>query len=410
VVFRNDGDGITVQDRAQVTLTLNSVSDNTGRGIAYLDESDGSARENECARNGSHGVSVAHQAQAVLEGNLCGDNGEAGIRFSGSSGGVARRNIVTGNDLSGIIVQEQAQPTVEKNLTSENSESGIAYFGEAGGVARGNECSVNGSHGISVAGQAQPTLEENTCIQNLESGIVYLESAGGTARGNTCSDNQKRGIEVNGDAAPTLEENVCTGNQHGLYVAETANPELVNNDVRDNIESDIVDQRSSGGSAPPPAQPTQSAELPVSLRQGDARTFDDPPFMIAYANTQHTAPPTAVTIQDSGEGLWRSDGWVSLMQGGQWVEVTHSGTAITSVGVQFWGDTNDGWARVLVDGVERWRGSVYGSDANWPGGAFVKYLQITGLGAGPHTVRVEALGQAGDGSGDDVTVYFFGFE
>jgi len=64
---------------------------------------------------------------------------------------------------------------------------------------------------------------------------------------------------------------------------------------------------------------------------------------------------------------------------------------------------------VVVDGEEKWRGSVYGTDANWPGGAFVKYLTMTNLGPGPHTVRVEALGIAGDGGGDDVTVYFFGF-
>lgn len=503
VAFQNDGDGIILEDRAQVTLTLNVASDNAQRGIVYFDESGGAARENECARNGLHGIAVTHQAQPVLESNLCGDNTEAGIRFSDGSGGVARQNIVTGNGLSGIIVLEQAQPTLEENTITENTQSGIAYFGTSGGMARGNDCSGNRYHGIGVTGQAQPTLEENICTQNTENGIVYFESAGGTARGNTCSDNQERGIDVTGNAAPTLEDNicanngtvgirfnessggvarsntvsgsglsgilvreqaqptlednvskenaeagiayfdtsggvalrnrctgnkthgisvdeqatprleanVCTGNKYGLYVAETANPELVNNDVRDNVESDVTDRRSgSSGSAPPPAQPTQSAELPVSLRQGDARTFDDPPFMIAYANAQHTAPPTAVTIQDSGGDFWRSDGWVSLMQGGQWIEATHSGTAITSVGVQFWGDTNDGWARVLVDGVERWRGSVYGSDADWPGGAFVKYLQITGLGTGPHTVRVETLGQAGDGGGDDVTVYFFGFE
>ena len=54
-------------------------------------------------------------------------------------------------------------------------------------------------------------------------------------------------------------------------------------------------------------------------------------------------------------------------------------------------------------------GSIYGSDSNWPGGAFVKYLKIFSLAPGPHTIRVEDMGIKGDGGGDDVTVVFFGF-
>ena len=79
-----------------------------------------------------------------------------------------------------------------------------------------------------------------------------------------------------------------------------------------------------------------------------------------------------------------------------------------TVGVQFWGDTSDGWARVIVDGAEVWSGSTYGSDANYPGNAFVKYLEISGLEQEIHTVRVENTGVAGAGGGDDVTIFFFG--
>jgi len=161
--------------------------------------------------------------------------------------------------------------------------------------------------------------------------------------------------------------------------------------------------------AAPTAEPTATtapvAELPVSFLQGDARWFDDPPMMIAYANANYSPPPSAVTITDSG-GLWRHNEWIALMDGDQWIEVTHSGTAVDSVGIQFWGDTNDGWVRVLVDGAEKWRGSIYGSDDD----PFIRYLKMTNLGAGPHTIRVEALGDPGLGGGNDVAIFFFGFE
>jgi hypothetical protein len=141
----------------------------------------------------------------------------------------------------------------------------------------------------------------------------------------------------------------------------------------------------------------------VQLHDGDARAFDDPPDIVAYANVNHTSPPSGVTITDSG-GLWRYYEWIALMQQGQWIEATYNGTDTTAVGVQFYGDTNDGWARVLVDGTEVWTGSIYSS-----GGGFIKYLEISGLTPGSHTVRVENMGINGAGGGDDVCLYFFGF-
>jgi len=79
----------------------------------------------------------------------------------------------------------------------------------------------------------------------------------------------------------------------------------------------------------------------VQLYDGDARYFDDPPDLIAYANINHASPPSGVTITDGG-GLWRHYEWIALMQQGQWIEATYSGPDTTSVGVQLWGDSNDG--------------------------------------------------------------------
>jgi parallel beta-helix repeat protein len=51
-------------------------------------------------------------------------------------------------------------------------------------------------------------------------GIYYIDEAGGVA-----------------------QENECSGNQWGIYVAATANPELIDNDCHNNIEADIADER-----------------------------------------------------------------------------------------------------------------------------------------------------------------------
>ena len=151
-----------------------------------------------------------------------------------------------------------------------------------------------------------------------------------------------------------------------------------------------------------------SAGVNAVLHDGDARNFADAPDVIAYANTEHTTPPSEFQITTSGS-IWRYHQWIALMQEGSWVEAKTT-VATDTVGIQFWGDTNDGWARVLVDGSEVWTGSIYGSDGNYPGGAFIKYLDISGLDSSTHTIRIENMGINGAGGGDDVCIFFFGMK
>jgi len=103
------------------------------------------------------------------------------------------------------------------------------------------------------------------------------------------------------------------------------------------------------------------------------------------------------------EGARIYDPVVALTATDQWVEGVC--TAPTSMaGVQFWGDENDGWARVLIDGVERWRGNTYGQSPD----LFIRFLAIRNLSAGPHVIRVEPLGERGSsnpGSNIHVSVY-----
>ncbi|MEM7128214.1 MAG: hypothetical protein AAF702_17915 [Chloroflexota bacterium] len=128
-------------------------------------------------------------------------------------------------------------------------------------------------------------------------------------------------------------------------------------------------------------------------------------------------PPEFVTIDEptvqSGGSIWRgsfepSDNLtielLALTASDGWVEVKWS-KPTTTIGVQFNGDSNDGWARILVDGKELWTENTYGSRGN-----FRKYVELSGLPQAPHTVRVEATGEAGtQGGGAHVTVSAFGW-
>ncbi|MBN2335678.1 hypothetical protein JXL21_08965 [Candidatus Bathyarchaeota archaeon] len=144
------------------------------------------------------------------------------------------------------------------------------------------------------------------------------------------------------------------------------------------------------------------ARVSTELLEGEARQFESPPEVVAYANTEHVSPPDEIGISDSGSGVWRHYEWIALMDESQWIEAEFSNDKTSNFGVQFFGDSNDGWARVLLDGDEVWRGDTYGDPD------FIKYLEISGVPAGQHVVRVECLGEAGGGGSTHVCVYFFG--
>lgn len=213
--------GIEVHGDATPTLEENLVQANEESGIGYFDRSGGVARQNECSDNRLHGIEIQNEAQPELTGNACTNNGQSGIAFWDTSSGTARENECSRNQLHGIGVADQARPTLERNVCEENEQSGIAYLGNAAGVARHNLCSKNGYYGIGLQGEAQPTLEANVCSHNQRCGMMYSENAAGLAR-----------------------ENECVSNGVGIAVAESANPQLVDNNCHDNTSRDIWDNRS----------------------------------------------------------------------------------------------------------------------------------------------------------------------
>jgi hypothetical protein len=158
-----------------------------------------------------------------------------------------------------------------------------------------------------------------------------------------------------------------------------------------------------------PAKPSYAddSNLPkYRLYAGDLRESANRPDIIAYANTQHTAPPPEFDITVNGK-FWRYYQWISLTEKGSWIKAT-TNIATDCIGVQFWGDQTDGWARITVDGSEVCRVNTYGKSGKYPGEVFANYVEIYNLPMAKHTIIVDVLGINGQGGGPDVTVFFFG--
>jgi len=141
--------------------------------------------------------------------------------------------------------------------------------------------------------------------------------------------------------------------------------------------------------------------LAVRVSGGDSRKFDSPPVLIVPANGFDNPSPAGIGVVNSSQSI--RYGLSQVLWGeADWVEVTIE-LAITAAGVQFFGDPSIGWASVVLDGTEVWRGDTAAIWSQY--GRHGGYVEMVGLGPGPHTLRVESLGF----DYHPVTVAWFGF-
>ncbi len=152
-----------------------------------------------------------------------------------------------------------------------------------------------------------------------------------------------------------------------------------------------------------PATPTP-ASLPVTVTVygGDSRFFSQPPEVFAPANSDDTSPPAGIAVTFHEESIPYGLNRVVWWQG-DWVEATTE-QPYTAMGVQFFGGPAIGWARVLFDGLEVWRGNTAAMATDGLG-HYGGYVNIANFTPGLHTIRVESLGF----DYHPVTVASFGF-
>jgi hypothetical protein len=151
-----------------------------------------------------------------------------------------------------------------------------------------------------------------------------------------------------------------------------------------------VDRPAEGCTEPPESPPgelTGQVNVTVNVIGGDSHYFQRRPDIFAAANPENVAPPEGISVNFDEESIPYGTHRV-LWHDGSWVEAVTS-LPYTSIGVQFWGSGYLGWARVLFDGEEIWRGltTSMGKKHAYYGG----YIEITDFEPGEHTIRVESL-------------------
>jgi len=152
----------------------------------------------------------------------------------------------------------------------------------------------------------------------------------------------------------------------------------------------------------PPAAPLSAAlDVSVTVHPGYVRNFNIQPDLYVDANKDEQPPPDGIQLDHSSDSI--SYGLNRVLWGeGSFVAVTTQ-LPYKAIGVQIYGDHTIGWARVLFDDAEIWRGDTA---AVWSDkGRFGGYVEVSDFEPGSHTMRIESM----DFDYRPVTVAFFGF-
>jgi len=133
--------------------------------------------------------------------------------------------------------------------------------------------------------------------------------------------------------------------------------------------------------------PGLTGSLEVVVHEGDVRKFSDPLDVTVNASGIGLSSSESVTLSFSKESILYGNNRV-LWTENDWIEVT-TDQSYSSMGVQFLGDYVIGWARVIFDGDEVWRGDT---SRIWSAfGRFGGYIEISGYEPCKHILRVERL-------------------
>lgn len=187
----NLGDGIVIENSANVTVRNSDIAGNGGNGILVLG-------------SGSSNTRIIENKIGAYDGTM--GNGDDGIEINGAPGTqiggampdryrtIFLGNNIFGNARNGIFVFGAAATgtVIQNNRIGSFLGNGHSFFGnDLNGIF------IAQAPGVVVGGASDG--HANTIAENGEDGIFIVESAGNTLSRNVIFNNGQIGIDLNGD-------------------------------------------------------------------------------------------------------------------------------------------------------------------------------------------------------------------
>jgi len=184
----NNRQGISIHDSEYLTVTQNSITNNSGNGVSLYNCYKNNVKDNVIARN-----DVGIFSYSVVNCTISSNN-------------------VTNNSKEGFVILGSSYNMISQNFLGHNDEEGLYMFNSYGNVVNDNVADGNMHDGIWV----------DTCINNIISG-------------NNVSRNGEDGIYLLNSFGCAVQYNRVVGNSDGINVYETNNGAIVDNLVSDNL-------------------------------------------------------------------------------------------------------------------------------------------------------------------------------
>lgn len=254
-ISSNAGTGIYIRDSSnENVLHNNTITGNQGTGVDQLSSSHTMIRDNTVSDN-DRGIYLHSSNDNIVMNNIASSNSfDHGIYLLACNRNEVVNNTVNSNIESGIYLRSSSYNTISSNKADHNTMYGIFL-----NLSHENELSnndiENNEHGLYMSESNINSIEMNTLSNNEHSGIKLLSSDGNLIDNNTAISNKKNGIHVETSIENilannslysnengiyincdnnTLQDNHATGNDYGIYLAESDHNSILRNHLNQN--------------------------------------------------------------------------------------------------------------------------------------------------------------------------------
>lgn len=252
--------GILLRWSDDNTIKNNFCDDNRGFGIGLRRDSDDNiVEENECKKSGDDGISVRHASDSnKITNNEVYESTDEGIHlkddssnpYPGSSNNEVIDNEVHDNYMTGIIVDTNNGPgnVVRDNTVYKNGKNATAAF-RAGILicprdtveVTGNRVYDNAMEGIYIYSDSghnnnNHLIRENNVYENNAEGICIkgFPSHHNTINGNIVKDNSRDGIYIKDSNNNEIYNNDVSNNANGIHLDNSRDNVIYHNNIIDN--------------------------------------------------------------------------------------------------------------------------------------------------------------------------------
>jgi parallel beta-helix repeat protein len=245
IIDQNGQDGIRIEGGDYLTLTNNTITNSSYRGISltnsnFIQISNSSIEYLQGVQGiGGTGIRLDSSSSNFIQENILSNNNLHGISLNVSNDNRILNNTIFNNQYDGMELDDSSNNLILNNTIFHNQWLGINLenligTGSNNNIIIYNNITSHQENGIFVFSSANNTISNNFVVNNAFDGIKLWLSSDTTISFNTIRNNGKRGIYLNASYNATLCNNTVVLNQFSIRLSSNASNNIIFNNYFDN--------------------------------------------------------------------------------------------------------------------------------------------------------------------------------